>query len=480
MTGNNVRTRIRKVKCDEAEPCCKRCTSTGRKCDGYFKPQDDNLSLESNRLTTNGSSGDEDRAFAFFGQMAGPALSGHSESYFWTNVVMQLSHREPAVRHAVVAVSSLYEKFQDVVKTPISAPANPLALRHYNAAIKELRSTRDETVVLVVCALFICIEFLQGNHQSAIEHCRSGILVLNKADTSLVWARDHLVPMFCRIGLFPFFFGCTASSFPSVAGLDPISSTCFSSITDAQSTLDVILSTSIRFIRNSDSYRLGELRHTTIPTWIREKQDSLVISLNEWRCAFSEFRTSNIDLLTCCLLQMKFLVVQIWVNVALDKSEMVYDQHIDKFQSIIDLASQASLSRSQAPRPRPSFIFDMGFTPLLYFVAMKCRNLSIRLAALSFMTTLGIARETLWDLNTMYRVARRLIEIEHGIDLNSLQNPFPRHMVPEESRVKEVMLDEMEIRRNETGSKQLWAQMHPVLWRPVDELVTKSEWIALS
>ncbi|KAK4941116.1 hypothetical protein LTR10_018916 [Elasticomyces elasticus] len=418
MTGNNVRTRIRKVKCDEAEPCCKRCTSTGRKCDGYFKPQDDNLSLESNRLTTNGSSGDEDRAFAFFGQMAGPALSGHSESYFWTNVVMQLSHREPAVRHAVVAVSSLYEKFQDVVKTPISAPANPLALRHYNAAIKELRSTRDETVVLVVCALFICIEFLQGNHQSAIEHCRSGILVLNKADTS--------------------------------------------------------------FIRNSDSYRLGELRHTTIPTWIREKQDSLVISLNEWRCAFSEFRTSNIDLLTCCLLQMKFLVVQIWVNVALDKSEMVYDQHIDKFQSIIDLASQASLSRSQAPRPRPSFIFDMGFTPLLYFVAMKCRNLSIRLAALSFMTTLGIARETLWDLNTMYRVARRLIEIEHGIDLNSLQNPFPRHMVPEESRVKEVMLDEMEIRRNETGSKQLWAQMHPVLWRPVDELVTKSEWIALS
>jgi len=27
--------RIRRVKCDEAKPSCQRCTSTGRKCDGY-------------------------------------------------------------------------------------------------------------------------------------------------------------------------------------------------------------------------------------------------------------------------------------------------------------------------------------------------------------------------------------------------------------------------------------------------------------
>lgn len=27
--------RIRRIKCDEAKPSCQRCTSTGRKCDGY-------------------------------------------------------------------------------------------------------------------------------------------------------------------------------------------------------------------------------------------------------------------------------------------------------------------------------------------------------------------------------------------------------------------------------------------------------------
>jgi hypothetical protein len=30
--------RIRKVKCDEVKPSCKRCTDTGRKCDGYTPP----------------------------------------------------------------------------------------------------------------------------------------------------------------------------------------------------------------------------------------------------------------------------------------------------------------------------------------------------------------------------------------------------------------------------------------------------------
>lgn len=30
--------RIRKVKCDEAKPTCKRCAHTGRKCDGYAPP----------------------------------------------------------------------------------------------------------------------------------------------------------------------------------------------------------------------------------------------------------------------------------------------------------------------------------------------------------------------------------------------------------------------------------------------------------
>jgi hypothetical protein len=32
-------SRIRRVKCDEAKPHCQRCTSTGRKCDGYATPK---------------------------------------------------------------------------------------------------------------------------------------------------------------------------------------------------------------------------------------------------------------------------------------------------------------------------------------------------------------------------------------------------------------------------------------------------------
>jgi len=480
------------VKCDEAEPYCTRCTSTGRRCDGYPPaPRVDLLVHESRRLNTNGRHDGEGRAFAFFRQVAGPALSGQFDPYFWTNVVTQLSDREPAVRHAVVALSSLYEQFHDVATSPFLAPPNHFAVRHYNAAIKELLSARDETVVLFVCALFVCVEFLQGNKQSAIDHCRSGILILNRAGASSAWARDYLLAIFCRLSIFPFFFGCTVSSFPDVAGLDAKIPAPFSSMTDAQSSLDVILSASIRFIRSSDDYRLRELRHTAIPTSMWEKQDSLETTLNEWHCAFSEFQTvhprSNSDSSARCLLQMRFLVVQIWVNVALEQSEMAYDRHVDKFWSIVDLASQVAPPGSHAldRSPRPKFIFDMGFTPLLYFAVMKCRSLPIRLTALSWMKALGVDRENLWDLSTMYRVGRRLIEIEHEIDLDDItvQSSLSRYaqVPPEERRIREVMLGPaVDIRQDDNGCQVLWTQMHSILWKPVDELVTQSEWIAIS
>ncbi|KAL5599098.1 hypothetical protein FOVSG1_006910 [Fusarium oxysporum f. sp. vasinfectum] len=30
-----ITCKVRKIKCDETRPCCRRCTNTGRNCDGY-------------------------------------------------------------------------------------------------------------------------------------------------------------------------------------------------------------------------------------------------------------------------------------------------------------------------------------------------------------------------------------------------------------------------------------------------------------
>jgi hypothetical protein len=404
-------------------------------------------------------------------------------------MVTQMSHREPAVRHAMVALSSLYEQFQDMNKSPLLASTNHFAVRHYNSAIKELLSARDDAVVLLVCALFICVELLQGNKESAIEHCRNGILILNRAAPSLSLGRDYLPLIFCRLSLFPLFFGCSVSSFPHVADLDAKTQHHFSKIADAQCSLDVLLSDSIRFIRSSEDYRLGTLRHTAVPASMWEKQDRLERSLSAWYYAFSEFHAAQPPLDSgpsrCHLLQMRYLVTQIWVNVALERNETAYDRHLDKFRSIVDLASQVVLPGSPDHSPRPKFICEMGFTPLLYFVVMKCRSLPTRLAALSWMKELGINREILWDMNTMYCVGQRLVEMEHDITLSEItvQNSLPRYaeVPPEERRIREVMLDPaVDIRQDDEGHEVVWTQMHSMFWKPDDELVMKSEWMVIS
>lgn len=83
--------RIRKVKCDETKPSCLRCTSTGRKCDGYA-PALQASALQLYRPGSSASAHDlrglEGRALQFFREVVGPVLSGHADTYFWNQLLV--------------------------------------------------------------------------------------------------------------------------------------------------------------------------------------------------------------------------------------------------------------------------------------------------------------------------------------------------------------------------------------------------------
>jgi hypothetical protein len=417
----------------------------------------------------------------FFRHVAGPVLSGQCDTDFWTCLVAQFSHREPAVQHALVAISSLYEHGMQ----------SSFAVRHYNAAIQKTVSSSDETLVLLMVVLFICVEFLKGDAPVAIDHCRHGILILNKASTLSTWAREYLLPIFSRLSIFPLFFGGDIVTFPLLEGLDTLISTSFSNFTDAQSSIHALMARSIRFVRFGDKYRLGVKRHSSIPRTLRKDQDSLIKSLDDWQSAFSEFKTaqsqSDTDAYRFNKLEMSYLLCKIWVSVALELDEIAYDKHHDSFRLIMDMASEIITIGSSAPEnpSRPKFIFEMGFLPILYFVAMKCRILKIRLVALSYMEALSVSREGLWEARTMYCVVSRLIEVEHSIELND-QSSLSRSIdvPPEEKRVKECMLSldnaDMGIQYDENGSKISWMRLTYILRKPPDKLYMQNEWISAS
>lgn len=74
------------------------------------------------------------------------------------------------------------------------------------------------------------------------------------------------------------------------------------------------------------------------------------------------------------------------------------------------------------------FMFEMGFMPTLFLVTAKCRHLEMRLEALRCMRVLGLPRENLWELDTVFGLGKRIIEMEHGVQINDagyLVHPSP-------------------------------------------------------
>jgi hypothetical protein len=426
----DVGNRIRKVKCDEAKPYCLRCTNTGRKCDGYPNRAQPSLALvrdPGHKVPT--LSVLDGRALDFFEVVAGPALSRDIDSKFWTELVLQLGHREPVVRDALVAISSLYEGLNNEPKSRLPHPKNDFAVAKYNSSIHQLSSTHDEATVLLTCVLYVCIEFLLGNKQTAIDHCRHGVYIYNKVASGSLppWIESYLSPLLQRLSMFPYFFGGSVSNFPKIYDFQKIVPTTISSLSDAHQMIDALKVRSIRFIRSGDDFRLGKSRHLPYPIDQWQVQAEILKCLDDWQAMFSAFKQTFPDPHNThlAMIEMKYHCAHIWVSSCLVADDIGYDDHLHGFQRIVELARGVDLRQqvSQKEKNPSKFTFEMGFLPLLYFVVIKCREFVTRVQALNLMKELAVARESLWDIQVAFRTGKKLIEIEHKLKFTDVSIP---------------------------------------------------------
>ena len=121
--------RARRMKCDETRPACLKCTSSGRRCDGYASPfragkQFAFLSDHSNSssqcdhqisvgttvwgLPTNIK---DRRYFDYFRHRCAREFSGLLGHDFWSRYVLRVSASRPAVQYAVVALGAQHEAY---------------------------------------------------------------------------------------------------------------------------------------------------------------------------------------------------------------------------------------------------------------------------------------------------------------------------------------------------------------------------------
>ncbi|CAJ2504719.1 Uu.00g121130.m01.CDS01 [Anthostomella pinea] len=477
--------KVRKVKCDEEKPHCRRCVGTGHKCDGYA-PAPGLLWHRPRHLFPDVNDAGERRSLQFFCEGAAPFMAGPMDPYFWTHLVMQFSSFEPAVRHSVVALSALYEQ---VIRRPASDQQEldySVVLRHYNSAIRELK-TASEPLVLMVCVLFTCIDFLRGEREAAIEHVKHGVFILEGVEDSCSWIKEYLSPIFRRLSIFPFFFTVNTDSFAKPIGLHDEIPAAFGTFSEAQYFVDGIISRTIRLVRYGDSYRLGDLAGSPVPDELLAEQERIRVTLDQWRLRFASLEPKLHDpgtseVMTCSIL-MRYEVARSWLEMAFNHTEAGYDSFLNRFRWMVHEAER--LEAAGYCKDTTTFSFEMGFLPLLYYVVMRCRCLETRVRALSLMKKLGSPQENLFELVTMHAAGKRFIEIEHGALLDEAGDLVGEALCPglpaDEMRIRDVTTHQKPVVQTAANGEQVTGRMVGFYMRAADGRIhVRNEFVPVS
>ncbi|MCJ1258184.1 hypothetical protein MMC24_006015 [Lignoscripta atroalba] len=415
--------------------------------------------------------------FEVFRSQTAQDLPGLFRTDFWGDV-LQVSHSEPAVLHASVALGALYQKsVMDDMSIPTQDMTNRLlqfSIKQYNKAVNLLNervtATQDRTsceILLMTCILFFCLELLRGHYGTAMLHLHNGrnilydflsqgrhvapgnILILPSTSQSI---ECGLVEVFARLDIQSTSFGSEAPQYHLLTEKSAPSAEIripefFASFLEARQNLDMLMNAILRFLGGTPD----PTYHNSANLGAVTQRDRLLHRLQEWLQAFEKFwqnlppSTNPSDAQRTALLRLHHRLVHVKLSVCLSCGvETSYDHFTADFEAIISSAADLlgvgnATTTGPAPPPRlPKFSLDIGLIQPLYFTAIKCRVPHLRRRALSALSSTP-HREGMWDAALLATVAARIIQLEEtGFEEGGRGGAESRIVLPESCRFFEV------------------------------------------
>ncbi|KAH8821985.1 hypothetical protein F5884DRAFT_817235 [Xylogone sp. PMI_703] len=423
--------KARRVKCDEAKPICRRCTIGGRKCEyntaRTLLPRRNVVTVYLPPVQSQPVFFINDRHLDFFHQNLAMKLDGQFDSKFWGKLVLQLSHSEPSIRHAVSAISLIYQDIELSLQHPAGyVNANPEAQREWDRAIKNLSARIQACPNSNLVPLF-----LRGNMESSMVHIQSGFNILaalrlssdvnpdlepRLSSNDLKAIEDHIVPMFSRLNVL-----CSLAGRKTPPIYTPTAKENFpqEDLDDSRRRLSEISDTCIRFI--GEASLKAAMFQIDFDDFI--EQVKLQTRLDAWRDQLDELlermqaagHPANPD---------AYKVVYIWLRVCTTAGETATDFYHSDFEELVHYAEQIVRPNAGIATPQP-LSFDIQIMGPLYYAALKCRHSAIRRRALE-MLQFAPRREGLWNGYHAYVTAKRVIELEER-HLNGQELPEERY-----------------------------------------------------
>ena len=410
------------------------------------------------------------RLLEFFHLRCLPTIPGYTKSRIFP-LVPQLGSAEPAIKHAMLAIASLYEETESLgrplnKKPPTSRDSSvskpeAVAMKHYTKALSELRQglnskKTSSTMVLIACMLFTCVEALRGQDEAALAHIENGLNIISNLkkrheSESISGQRSHSIsqdsqftePLFGAFSALRLLaLSIKEQNLRGKLKIEPRAlEDCpprftFSTLAEARTALEPILNNVANII-----YSKAEAANAASPgpdpaatrtiqvdaqirRWSRAF-DAVMIETSRQSYAndspvFEHMKTYPLIL----RIYAKLVSIRLWVSYW-PVGDPSLDAMNPDFEELLDLVERCTISQSQGRvsipgnkfRP-PLFIMNMGIIPAIFFTACKCPSIALRCRAIEMLER-NPRREVLWDSTNCARNARNLMEMEMNPSVSS-------------------------------------------------------------
>ena len=433
--------------------------STGRSCDGYGiwggatncqsigqqKYKDCYIVLPHTKpILSLAETTEETCYFEWFKFRTITKLRGLFTSTYWDTFLLQASSNEPAVWHAVLALSSAHKRecFDGQSNIGNGTPLDgyeKFMLSQYSKAIGSLtksplspKANSDIRIALVTCVVFICLELLLGRYQTAQVHLENGLKLLDELEvTGSARSRnsmdDSIMETFSRIYshvqllIRPFQKPRICLPISDIECPTPM----FQSIVQARQHLQHLFSR--MFYLTEQARHHGLPLRAEVSLELLDHQKQIRARLTSWQHTYKGSRAIFLTQMpergafAYEMLHLYHLMATIVAHACLSPSkEWIYDAHTNDFVTMLMKAiniRQIFPSISAALHgfniDKSKATMDMGWIPPLYFVATKCRIHRVRLQAIKLLQSTGpLHREGIWDAGIAACVAKKVMEIE--------------------------------------------------------------------
>ncbi|KAL6230326.1 hypothetical protein BDW75DRAFT_223078 [Aspergillus navahoensis] len=404
--------RLRHVKCDETPVACRNCLSNGWKCEGYEMAR---LPLQGKRRQSVPSTpavafrwavtSDEKRCVSFFLHRTVESLASFSDSSLWHELVFHMCCTEPAVYHAVVALSAVN---QDLERHGIPMPGTDSSSSWHQFALEQcMRSfgllnkrhvSQDpqlRKVVLVCCLLFVMLELVLGHYDDATVHLQSGLAILK--EMRIQRCTLGLTQATIEDGLLEAFLHLEAQA-TQHGVLEPALSIDdellygqryddylyeFQGLQDVRRALGPLINTGIPFLEKCWSKPAEEI--LAMYGDLHDKQQRLLSGLYRFGTHFSRFQHTAYHHLAAKeqrgadMLRLMYLTLDITVKTCLYTGgtpeppwySVDYEDLLSKTLSVIEKFND-----------RPLMMIETGVCPPLFMIAAHCPDWSVRMRAI--------------------------------------------------------------------------------------------------